>query len=276
MVATAATAYYGGGYGGYGYGSPVRLVRQLLLSGHRHLRLRQLSSPARWNDRQRRYWSQRTRYMAAPRPDDPSTRENWSGFNSNRTTGAGSTGIDRATTAASPPRQRDSSARAGRRRIRTIEVKVMTASPSWLVTVVSRSERPHFGPAPRRRLVDDLATDVQRVAGIDRLLPAQLVDPGRTEPSLLVLDDVAGDHRHRHRAGVPAARRDPPEMGLRRFLIGEMEGLRVVLAGELEHFLAGHLVGAEYRSRRRLPGLRNRSCGAHNRGPRLARGRRAG
>ena len=86
---------------------------------------------------------------------------------------------------------------------------------------------------------------MQRVAGIDRLEPAQFVDPGRAEPGLLVVDDMAGDHRHGHRRGVPAARREPPEMGLGGGLVGQMERLRVVFARELEHFLAGHLIGAE-------------------------------
>ena len=61
----------------------------------------------------------------------------------------------------------------------------------------------------------------------------------------MLLDDVPRDHRHRHRRRVPAARRDPPEMGLGGFLVGQMEGLRVVLARELQHFLARHVVGAE-------------------------------
>ena len=58
-------------------------------------------------------------------------------------------------------------------------------------------------------------------------------------------DDVARDHRHRHRRRVPAARREPPEVGLGRFLVGQVEGLRVVFARELDHFLARDLVRAE-------------------------------
>ena len=34
-------------------------------------------------------------------------------------------------------------------------------------------------------------------------------------------------------------------MGLGGCLIGEMKGLGVVLAGELQHFLAGHVIVAE-------------------------------
>ena len=34
-------------------------------------------------------------------------------------------------------------------------------------------------------------------------------------------------------------------MGLRRRLVGEVEGLRVVFAGEVDHFLARHLVAPE-------------------------------
>ena len=44
---------------------------------------------------------------------------------------------------------------------------------------------------------------------------------------------------------MPAARRDPAEMGLGGLLVGQVEGLRIVLAGELEHFLASDVVGAE-------------------------------
>ena len=62
------------------------------------------------------------------------------------------------------------------------------------------------------------------------------------------LDDMSGDHRHDHRAGVPAARREPPEMGLGRRLVGKVEGLRIIFAREFEHLLAGHLVAAEQRS----------------------------
>ena len=64
----------------------------------------------------------------------------------------------------------------GRRRISTIEVKLITGTPSWLVTVVSRPERADLRLRARRRLLDDLAAHGQRVAGIDRLQPAQLVD----------------------------------------------------------------------------------------------------
>ena len=60
-----------------------------------------------------------------------------------------------------------------------------------------------------------------------------------------MLDDMAGDDRHRHRRRVPPARRDAAEMGLGGFLVGEVEGLRIVLARELQHFLASDLVLAE-------------------------------
>ena len=38
---------------------------------------------------------------------------------------------------------------------------------------------------------------------------------------------------------------DAAEVGLGGFLVGQMKGLRVVLARELEHFLARHVVRAE-------------------------------
>ena len=86
---------------------------------------------------------------------------------------------------------------------------------------------------------------MQRVARIDRLFPPQLVDAGRAEPGLLVLDDWRAITAMVIAARVPAARRDAAEMGLGRFLVGQMKGLGVVLARELQHFLAGHLIGAE-------------------------------
>jgi hypothetical protein len=46
-------------------------------------------------------------------------------------------------------------------------------------------------------------------------------------------------------AGVPAARRQPPEMRPGGRLVGKVEGLRIIFARELEHLLAGHLIAAE-------------------------------
>ena len=66
-------------------------------------------------------------------------------------------------------------------------------------------------------------------------------------------------HRHHHRAGVPAARRQPAEMGLGGGLVGKVEGLRIIFAGEFEHLLAGHLIAAEISSPCRPPDPRNRS-----------------
>ena len=90
-----------------------------------------------------------------------------------------------------------------------------------------------------------LPRDGQPVAGIDRLQPAQFVDPGRAEPGLLGVDDMAGDHRHGHGAGMPAGRGEAAEMGLGRCLVAQVERLRVVFARELEHFLARHVIMAE-------------------------------
>src|SRR5438270_9558598 len=44
---------------------------------------------------------------------------------------------------------------------------------------------------------------------------------------------------------MPTARGNPAKMCLGRFLVGQMERLRAVLAGEVEHLLARHLVRAE-------------------------------
>ena len=69
--------------------------------------------------------------------------------------------------------------------------------------------------------------------------------PGRAESRLLIVDDVPGNHGHRHGRRVPAARRDTAEVRLRCLLVGEVKGLRIVLTRELQHFLAGDFVGAE-------------------------------
>src|SRR3546814_946629 len=56
------------------------------------------------------------------------------------------------------------------------------------------------------------------------------------------------DHpRHRHRAGVPPACRQPPEMCLGGGLVGKVERLRIELAGERHHLVARHLICAEAR-----------------------------
>ena len=63
---------------------------------------------------------------------------------------------------------------------------------------------------------------------------------------MLLINDPASDHRHGHRGGVPPARRKSPEMGLRRRFVRKMEGLRIVFAGELEHFVARYFIGSEF------------------------------
>jgi hypothetical protein len=117
-------------------------------------------------------------------------------------------------------------------------VNRITGTPSWLVTS-------DFGLRTGRSLFEDPAPHGERVAGIDRFEPPQLVDSGRAEPGLLLVHHPPGDYRHGHCAGVPAARREPAEMGFGRRLVGEMEGLRIVFAREVEHLLASHLVAPE-------------------------------
>src|SRR5688572_4876105 len=56
---------------------------------------------------------------------------------------------------------------------------------------------------------------------------------------------MAGDDRHGHGAGVPAGSGEAAEMGLGRFLVAEVERLRIIFARELQHFLARHVVVAE-------------------------------
>src|SRR4051794_40325667 len=60
-----------------------------------------------------------------------------------------------------------------------------------------------------------------------------------------MLNGVASEHRHGHRASVPAAGGETTEMRLGGCLIGQVKGLGVILARELEHFVASHVVGAE-------------------------------
>ena len=93
--------------------------------------------------------------------------------------------------------------------------------------------------------VDDLGLASQGVAGEDRLQPPEFVHTRRSEPCLRMPLEMLDQHRHRHRAGMPAARRQPPEMCLRRRLVGEMEGLRIIFPSEFQHLLARHLIGAE-------------------------------
>src|SRR3546814_3530968 len=70
----------------------------------------------------------------------------------------------------------------------------------------------HFGAAARRALVEDLGFTGQRVARIDRLEPAQFVDPRRTQPGLSVGFQILDHHRHRHRAGVPRSEEHTSEL----------------------------------------------------------------
>lgn len=86
---------------------------------------------------------------------------------------------------------------------------------------------------------------MQRVTGIDGLLPAKLINSGRTQARLLLIDDVSCNDRHGHCGCMPTACGDTAEVGLGRFRVREVERLRIVLSGELEHFLAGDLVASK-------------------------------
>src|SRR6476646_9677003 len=109
----------------------------------------------------------------------------------------------------------------------------------------SRPERAYFGAAPGRGLLQDPSTHVERVAGVDGLLPPKLVDAWRAETCLALVDDAARDDCHGHRRRMPSARGQAPEMRLGCFLVRQMERLRVVLLREVKHLLARHLIGAE-------------------------------
>ncbi len=155
-------------------------------------------------------------------------------------------------------------------RINTIDTKVMTTWSSWLVTIVCDRKEPISG-----RLRDGVFSRISPRTwsvspGIDRLAPPEFVDARRAEPGLLLADDVTRDDRHGHGRGVPAARRDPAEMGLGRFLVRQMEGLRIIFARELEHFLAGDFIAAEIGLGADLQVFEIDHGGAHSGAPRLA------
>ena len=56
---------------------------------------------------------------------------------------------------------------------------------------------------------------------------------------------VGDDHRHGHRRRVPAAGRNPAEEGLRRRLVRQVEGLRIVARGKGDDLLARDFGAAE-------------------------------
>ena len=105
----------------------------------------------------------------------------------------------------------------------------------------------HFRAALRHALVEQFGLAAQYVARIDRLEPAQFVDSRRAEARRALALHILDRHPHCHRRGMPAARRQSSEMGLRGRLVGQMEGLGVVFGGELDHFLARYFVATEAR-----------------------------
>ncbi len=52
-----------------------------------------------------------------------------------------------------------------------------------------------------------------------------------------MLGHVIDQHPHRHGTGVPAARREPPEIGVCGRLVGQVKGLRVELVRKGDHLL---------------------------------------
>src|SRR3546814_13046617 len=95
----------------------------------------------------------------------------------------------------------------------------------------------HFGAAARRALVEDLGFTGQRVARIDRLEPAQFVDPRRTQPGRSVGLQILDPPPHRPREGVHAASRPPTERFLGGGSVGTLERPGSVIARAIEHFV---------------------------------------
>src|SRR3546814_11091986 len=56
---------------------------------------------------------------------------------------------------------------------------------------------------------------------------------------------VVDDHPHRHRPGVPPARRQPAEIGSGGRRIVEVKGLGIIFAGEVDHLLARHQLASK-------------------------------
>ena len=91
-----------------------------------------------------------------------------------------------------------------------------------------------LGPGPRLPHLEDLAGGTDRVAGPDRLQPAQLVAAGRAHADLGREDACLEEQAERDGDGVNAARDDPavgPLLGAGRI---DMEGLRIVAEGEVQ------------------------------------------
>jgi DNA-binding MarR family transcriptional regulator len=85
-------------------------------------------------------------------------------------------------------------------------------------------------PRPRQPGFDDLGDDAQHVAGAHRRRPGQFAADAEDPASRA---EFAGDQQpHRHRGGVPTARRQAAEQALAPGFVVEMKRLRVELGGE--------------------------------------------
>jgi hypothetical protein len=80
------------------------------------------------------------------------------------------------------------------------------------------------------------AAHVQGVAGAYRLDPADVLQAGRAEAGGVEQVGVA-HHAHGQRTGMPAAGAEAAEQAVLAGFLGEVEGLRVELAGEVHDLL---------------------------------------
>ncbi len=94
-------------------------------------------------------------------------------------------------------------------------------------------------------LVEEDGFHTQRVARVDRLGPAQLVDAGRAESAFEVASHVFDNHAHKHGACVRAGCAELAEQRLCGGFVGEVERLRAVFRVEFEGLLLGDVVVAE-------------------------------
>ena len=117
----------------------------------------------------------------------------------------------------------------GRRGTKRLTTRICTGSPRWLNVVVRTLTSPCSGRDLEGRT--SRISLMKLVARAHRPRPAELVESGP--------DNAAGrpglafdQHPHRHRGGVPAARREAAEHAVSRCPLVEMEWLRIKLGGK--------------------------------------------
>ena len=126
----------------------------------------------------------------------------------------------------------------------------ITSSPAWLRPMVRIEISPQPGRERLARLPITSFVKGDRVAGIDRLQPFQLVEAGRGAEPRRPADPIAARSRatllhpadikpHPHRERVPAGGAEPSEVARRGGRLVGVEGLRVEGRGEALDLLRG-------------------------------------